>query len=196
VGTVAAYGKPGHVYRFYEINPVVEQLARTSFTYLGDCEGHCEVVLGDARIMLDREADQDYDVLILDAFSGDAIPTHLLTNEAMQVYLRHLKPDGILVVHITNSYIQLAEVVRSLAAANGLSMVRVETSPPDDDPRPNYSTDYMLLARRPELLAGIQGTKIEPRDPPDGQYLWTDDFSDLWSVMISRPLFSASASGH
>ena len=107
-GTVAAHARTDQYFRFYEINPEMLRLARTRFTYLGDCRGRYDVILGDARLSLERETSQHFDVLVLDAFSGDAIPVHLLTQEACAVYLRHLVPEGVLCVHITNTYLDLA----------------------------------------------------------------------------------------
>ncbi len=125
VGTLATYARPGDNFRFYEINPEVLRLANAHFTYLRDCEGACDVVMGDSRVSLERDEPQAFDVLVLDAFSGDSIPTHLLTKEAFRVYLKHLNDDGILAVHITNRYLNLAPVVRRLAAESGLKTTRI-----------------------------------------------------------------------
>ena len=112
-GSLAAYAERGDVFRFYEINPLVEMLARTEFTYLADSRGRTEVILGDGRLSLERERGQDYDLLVVDAFSGDSIPVHLLTTQALELYFRHLKPGGILALHITNTHLDLAPVVDS-----------------------------------------------------------------------------------
>ena len=126
VGTVAAYARPGDLFRFYEINPEVLRLATQRFTYLADCRGTCEVVLGDARLSLEaEEPPQPFDLLVLDAFSGDAIPTHLLTREAFDVYRRHLAPDGAIAVHISNNYLNLAPVVRRLAEHCGMKTTHI-----------------------------------------------------------------------
>src|SRR5207247_7660453 len=106
--------------RFYEINPEVERLATSRFTYLTNCKARVEVILGDARLSLERETPQQFDVLALDAFNSDAIPVHLLTKEAFEIYLRHLKPDGALAVHISNRHLDLLPVVETLAAHLGL----------------------------------------------------------------------------
>ena len=102
-GTIASYGRAGDYYRIYEINPLVLEVARREFTYLLDCPAKVDVVLGDARLSLEREPSQQFDVLAVDAFSGDAIPVHLLTLETFRLYFRHLRPDGILAVHVSNS---------------------------------------------------------------------------------------------
>ena len=99
-GTLAAYGRKGDVVKLYEINPLVVELATTQFTYLADTPARVETVLGDGRLMLEREPDQHFDVMVMDAFSGDSVPVHLITREAFQMYFRHLKPDGILAVNI------------------------------------------------------------------------------------------------
>jgi hypothetical protein len=120
VGTLAAYARlPGQSFRFYEINPDVIRLSRKHFTFLGDCRGRVEVVPGDARRSLEREPPQRFHVLALDAFSGDTIPTHLLTAEAMAAYLRHLEPDGVMAFHVSNRCLDLPPVVRGLARRHG-----------------------------------------------------------------------------
>src|SRR5207248_4401523 len=111
-GTLAAYGRAGDVFRFYDINSGVVELARSEFTFLKDSPAKVEVALGDARLSLERERPQNFDVLALDAFSSDAIPVHLLTVEAFKTYLRHLKPGGVLAVHISNRYLDLVPVVQ------------------------------------------------------------------------------------
>lgn len=116
VGTVATYGKPGDYFRFYEINPTVLEIANNDFSYLKDSAATTEVILGDARISMERESSQQFDVLVLDAFSGDSIPTHLLTKEAFDVYLRHLSADGVIAVHISNKHVNLEPVIRRLGA--------------------------------------------------------------------------------
>ena len=125
VGTLAAYAREGDEYEFFEINPEVPRLARKYFTYLADCRGKCDIVLGDARLSLERPSSEKFDLLALDAFSGDSIPTHLLTREALAVYLRRLAPGGLIAVHVTNRYLSLAPVVRAAAADAKLVAVRV-----------------------------------------------------------------------
>ena len=117
VGTLAAYGRAGDSFRFYELNPAVIQVASTYFRFLNESAAATEVVAGDGRLALEREPPQNFDVLILDAFSGDSIPVHLLTRQAFEVYFRHLRPGGIVAVHVTNRYLDLAPVVDALAAA-------------------------------------------------------------------------------
>ena len=125
VGTLASYAQPGDDYRFYEINPAVLRMAKTYFTYLRDCRGRCEVTMGDARLSLERQTPQRFNVLVLDAFSGDAIPTHLLTREAFEIYERHRAPGGVIAIHISNRYLDLAPVVRGLAEHFHLKTIRI-----------------------------------------------------------------------
>ncbi|MCH8218993.1 MAG: fused MFS/spermidine synthase, partial [Planctomycetes bacterium] len=129
VGTLAAYGREGDVIRFYEIDPQVFRFAEKLFSYLKDSEADVEVVPGDARLSLEREASQNSDLLVLDAFSGGAVPVHLLTKEAFEVYLRHLNPDGVLAVHITNIHLDLAPVVRRLGEAFHLEAISIMHRP-------------------------------------------------------------------
>jgi hypothetical protein len=181
-GTIAAYGKPGDTYRFYELNPTVVDFARSYFSFLAESPADVQVVLGDARLALERETPQTYDVLAIDAFSSDSIPVHLLTREAMQVYLRHVQREGILALHISNKVLDLEPVVAEAATISGLSARRVTT---DDEPRLfRLGADWVLLARDSELLA---------RDPIAGAgrplrrrahlRTWTDDYSNIWQVI-------------
>ncbi|MGE5103916.1 MAG: spermidine synthase, partial [Betaproteobacteria bacterium] len=122
-GTLASYGTPGDLYRFYDINPAVVRLARSEFTYLADSEARIETPLGDARLTLEREPPADLDVLAVDAFSSDAIPVHLITSEALGLYLRHVKPAGVVAFHVTNRYLDLVPVVGALASAHDVQAV-------------------------------------------------------------------------
>ncbi|MDB6075626.1 MAG: integral rane protein-like protein, partial [Verrucomicrobiaceae bacterium] len=150
-GTVACYAKPGQTYRFYDINPDIVRLAQKDFTYLDDMEkrgAKLEIVIGDARLSLEREIPQQFDVILLDAFSGDSVPVHLLTKQAFEIYKHHLKPNGIIAVHVTNTYLRLAPVVNKVAAAIGMKTTRVETDAEGDD----YSTDYILVTNNDAFL--------------------------------------------
>ncbi len=145
-GTLAVYGRPGDVYRFYEINPQVIELARSEFSFLGESKARIETVLGDARLSLEREAPQAFDVLAVDAFSGDSVPVHLITAEAMDVYLRHLDENGIIAFHVTNRFLWLPPVVEEIARAKGLHAVLIHDDAEGTDLR---RTDWMLVARNP-----------------------------------------------
>lgn len=182
VGTLATYGRAGDVYRLYELNPSVIDIARKHFTYLADSEAQVQTVLGDARLVLEREAPQRFDVLAVDAFSSDSIPVHLVTREALAVYRRHLAERGAVAFHITNRYLDLSGVVRRLADEAGLQALRVHDQPGDDSP--NYRSDWIILSADPELLAALraQGAKaVEPS--PASRATWTDDHHNLFEVL-------------
>ena len=186
-GSLAVYARAGDSLRIYEINPAVEELARTQFKYLDHCQAKVEVVMGDARLMMERELEekkpQQFDLLALDAFSSDAIPVHLLTKEAFAIYLQQMKPDGVLAVHISNRYLNLRPVVEKLAAHYGLEAVSIS-----DDNEPDwwiYATTWILVTKNKELL---QTDKIrEAAEAPEtgGKPfpLWTDDFASLYSIL-------------
>lgn len=182
-GTLAAYGRSGDTLRIYEINEQVLQLANSHFTYLADSPARIEPVLGDGRLMLEREPDQGFDLLALDAFSGDAIPVHLLTLEALGTYLRHLRPDGILAVHITNRYLDLKPVMAAAALHQGMAALSYALEKDEDNPS-CYSSDWVLImspARAAALpLVMNDGEPLEPR--PDFRP-WTDGFSNLFGVL-------------
>jgi hypothetical protein len=189
IGTLATYGLPGDVYRFYEINPLIVNLAEGEggyFSFLSDSRAQIEIVLGDARLSLEREllevGSENYDVLVLDVFSSDAIPVHLLDKEAFELYLRHLQPNGILAVHISNRHLDLIPVVWALADYYGLERVVI------DDPGDNhlvYRSIWMLLVRNPEIL---ENPSISERAKIMDNFashirLWTDDYSNLFQIL-------------
>ena len=145
-GTIATYGSRGDVYRFYDINPAVVTIANRDFSYLKGSDATVEIALGDARLSLEREPSQQFDVLVIDAFSSDAIPVHLLTSEAMAIYRRHMKPGGVIAFHVTNRYLDLPPVVKGLADAHGLHAVMVYDN--TDDTLTSVS-DWVLLSDDP-----------------------------------------------
>jgi len=153
-GVIAAWMKPGDALTFYEISPRVVDIARREFTYLADTPARTALVMGDGRLSLEREPARGYDVLGIDAFSGDSIPMHLVTREAMALYVKHIKPDGVIVFQATNRYIDLLPVVKRLAAEFGLEALNVSDSPDADD-GPEYwysSTDQVIVTRNRRLL--------------------------------------------
>ena len=181
-GTLAAYGQPGDSFRFYEINPQVIELAKSHFTFLSDSKARVSIALGDARLSLERETAPLYDVFIADAFSGDAIPVHLLTKEAFRLYLRHLKPSGILAIHVSNQYLDLAPVVAQLAWSEGL-FARIVRSPKDD--RHLYAqADWVVMTTGAEFFTRpeISGVAAMIEERP-GVRLWTDDYNNLLQVL-------------
>jgi len=180
-GTLAAYGRAGDVYRFYEINPQVVEVARQQFSFLGDSGARIETILGDARLAMEREPAQRYDVLVIDAFSSDAIPVHLITREAMRVYLRHVKPDGIVAFHVTNRFLNLAPVVKRIAGDQGLQAELLTDDAEDSD---LARTDWVLVARD-AALAGRPGLAGHTASIGEiqGMRVWTDDFNNLFQIL-------------
>jgi SAM-dependent methyltransferase len=187
-GTLAAYGHAGDFICFYEINPAVVELADEHFTYLRDSPAEQEFVLGDARLSLEREPPRRYDVLAVDAFSGDSIPVHLLTAEALAVYRRHMAPDGIIAVHISNRYLDLAPVVTCAARAQGMEVRRVEVLIADEEhPDQGYSeSDWLLLADDPQVFER-EAFRIRPgaKELPAYENFrpWTDSYSNILGIL-------------
>ena len=180
VGTIAAYGRPGDTYRFYELDPAVVQVAQQEFTYLKDSAAKIEIVLGDARLSLEREPSQQYYVLAVDAFSGDAIPVHLLTREAMAVYLKHLKPRGVIAFHVTNLFLDLAPVVQQLADTYNLKVAYIS----EKDESSEYASKWVLLTRDQAFLDLHDIRDATSAIPLNADSrLWTDDFSNLVRVL-------------
>jgi SAM-dependent methyltransferase len=166
-GTLAAYGQAGDTIRIYEINPLVVDIANQYFTYLRDTPAKVEITMGDGRLNLESEPSQQFDILVMDAFSGDSVPVHLLTREAFRTYFRHLKPDGILVVNITNNYLDLAPVMERAADASVC-----------------FSSSWALIMDRrtweahPTLHSGARLLR-----PVRKFRIWTDDFSNMFGIL-------------
>jgi SAM-dependent methyltransferase len=179
-GTIAAYGDGDDVYRFYDINPAVERIARTQFTFLGDTEAKIEVAIGDARLNLEREKPQEFDVLAVDAFSSDSIPVHLITVEAVQVYLKHMKPDGVIAFHVSNRFLDLKPVLLQIAEKLGLQFAFLH----EDDANGGTTSDWVLLTHNKSILARKEIVAItQPVIPQPGWRLWTDDYNNLLQVL-------------
>ncbi len=185
VGTIATYGRKNDVFRFYEIDPQVPLVAMEYFSYLKDSEAVIDIVLGDARLSIEREQPQSYDVLAVDAFSGDAIPAHLITREAVQLFRRHLAEGGILAYHVSNRYLDLAPVLGTIAKAEKMTALHIDDykGVGDDNPIKSPST-WVLLAEKPETLAPIQQWGKEPVEKPEWR-MWTDDYHNLFQVLRS-----------
>ena len=180
-GTLATYWAKGDVFRFYEINPDVLKIAQRDFTFLKDSEATIEVPLGDARLSLERESNQNFDVLAIDAFSSDAIPVHLITSEALGIYKRHMKPGGVIAFHVTNRFLNLIPVVEALARVHGLHIIHVADEAEDTGAS---RSDWLLLSdqreslERPDLAEAA--TEVAVRKD---WRLWTDDFNNLVQVL-------------
>jgi hypothetical protein len=184
-GTLAAYGKPGDTFRFYEINPDVERLARSQFTFLSDSPAKTDIILGDARLSLEREEPQRFDVLVLDAFSGDSIPTHLLTTEAFKLYESHLAADGVIAVHISNRSVDLIQVVLRQVERMGMSYAIVNHN---DRATGVLQSRWMLLTHNRAFLAtpAVFKSSVLVRPNPDVS-IWTDDHVNLMQVIKWMP---------
>lgn len=189
IGTLAAYGRPEDSLRFYEVNPEVIRLATNSpyFTYIRDSPAKIDVVLGDGRISLERELQRGdrpgLDVLVIDAFSGDAIPVHLLTKEAFEIYLQRLKhPDGILAIHVSNRFLDLKRVVFRAAEEFAIPCVWIQSEPADSN---TSSSDWMLLSRDFKFLNSTEVQESRGIEKPHSARarLWTDDYSNLFQVL-------------
>lgn len=180
-GTISAYGRAGDYYRFYEINPLVPRLARGEFHFVGDSKARIDITMGDARLSLEREPPQNFDVLAVDAFSSDSIPVHLLTREAMDLYFHHLKPDGVLAVHISNRYLDLQPVLRVETRTTGKLARVVDTE--DDESQDVFGATWVLV------VSPTAGFSQAIRNASTGLNalrtvrLWTDDFSNLYQIL-------------
>jgi MFS family permease/SAM-dependent methyltransferase len=179
-GTLAVYGNKGDIFRFYDINPEVVTIAKRDFTYLKDTAANVEISLGDARLNLEREPVQQFDVLAIDAFSSDSIPVHLITLEALAIYEKHMRPDGVIAFHVSNRFLDLKPVVQMIAEKRGLEVAWVRDMYEDG----STTSDWILLTKAKNLLLKpeiLDGTYIIPPEP--GWRLWTDDFNNLLQVM-------------
>ena len=183
-GVTAAYCRAGDVFHFYDINPLVLQIATSWFTFLKDCPGDHQVLLGDARLTMEQQPTQQYDVLAIDAFTGDAIPVHLLTREAFLIYERHLKPGGILAVHVSNRYLDLVPVV----ARNAVDLGRIAMQVSDDGESQDYfsSSDWVLVSSDRSIFkdALFKGSKLAKTQP--GLRPWSDDYSNLIQILLKK----------
>jgi predicted O-methyltransferase YrrM len=181
-GTLAAYGQAGDRIRFYEINPAVVPIARNVFTYIRDSAAQTTIVEGDARNELARESPQQFDVLVVDAFSGDAIPLHLLTAQAMALYRRHLAPGGIVAFHISNQHVDLEPAIALLAQSSGMQARRFSSLANDE--RGEYSAYWVLVTdnaaffAQPQVAAAGRAPVLRP-----GLREWTDDYSSLLPLL-------------
>jgi hypothetical protein len=182
-GTLAAWGKPGDVFRFYELDPQVLSVAQRDFYYLSDSRARIAIALGDARLNLERETPQKFDVLVIDAFSSDSIPVHLVTREALAVYLKHMRPNGIIAFHVTNRYLDLPPVVKMIAAAHGLGATLIAHEPDENDERYS-STDWVLITRDEAFLDSVEVRRTTTEiKAPRRLSLWTDDFNNLLWIL-------------
>jgi hypothetical protein len=183
-GTMAAFGRAGDYLRFYEINPQVQAVATSWFSYLPKCPGNLEVAPGDARLTLEREPPQHFDLLVLDAFSSDAIPVHLLTKEAFDVYGRHVNTNGVIAVHISNHYLDLEPVVVNLARYFRYKLALIDYEETDEEWW-LYSSTWVLLSRNEGIInsPAIRNAASTVQTNPVKVPLWTDDFASLFQIL-------------
>jgi hypothetical protein len=189
IGTLASYSRPGQHWTFFEIDPAIERIARTSayFSFMDECGDRCRVVIGDARISLGRVPEHAYDTLVIDAFSSDSIPMHLLTREAFSLYRSRLAPGGALAIHISNRHLQLAQVVARLAASQGFVALQQLEQVAAAWPEGKNPSHWVVMARSREDLGNLIGDpRWAPLVPSATTPLWTDDFSNILSVLAVR----------
>ena len=183
VGTLLSYGQTDDYFRLYDINPKVIELAEHYFSFIQDSPAARDIVIADARLAMEREQPQRFDLLVIDAFSGDSIPMHLLTAEAMQLYQRHMQPDGVLAIHISNHYLDLKPLIRGWAEREGYQY-RFTREQASTDDFGLYRSNWALVTRNPIFL---QQTAIEqvsqPEDGTEKRLVWTDDFCNLYSLL-------------
>jgi SAM-dependent methyltransferase len=177
-GTLAAYGRSGDHFRFYEIDPAVIRAARESFDFLSDSAAATSVVAGDGRLALDREPPHSFDIVVLDAFSDDAVPVHLLTREAFAGYFEHLRPGGLLLIHVTNRYLDLGAEVEALAASSGKAVIRIHSDPDATDR--TEPADWAIVAADAADLAALRPRAAPPS--PRKVRPWTDEYSSLFPL--------------
>jgi spermidine synthase len=174
-GTLAAYGRKGDFFRFYEINPAVIRAATESFRFLANSAAATNVVTGDGRLMLDGEERQSFDFVVLDAFSDDAVPVHLLTRQAFEVYFDRLRPGGLLLIHLSNRYLDLGAEVESMAAELSKGVLRIHSDP--DPVERTEPADWAIVAANGNDLAALRPYA----QPPSQRRVrpWTDEYSSL-----------------
>ena len=180
VGVFLGYGTKDDYFRIYELDPVVEKLAREKFWFLTGTPAKTEVIIGDGRLNLERDPPQKFDLLSVDAFSSDAIPMHLMTREALRAYRRHITPEGVIVFNVTNRFIRLAPLVKVIAEAEGMTAISISDEPSEDI----YSgTEYVLVSANPKFIADARFADAAKIEPIPGLKPWTDDFNNLFDVL-------------
>ena len=182
-GSLVTWGQPQDRFWFYEINPISDQLAREYFSYLDESKDQSDVIIGDGRIQLERQLEQDgsleFDILFMDAFSSDSIPVHLMTRESFRLYWQHLKDDGILVAHITNRFVDMRPVVHFLAVESGYTPILIEHAVGTQ-----YQTRWVLITKNQHVLDSELITSAQlPWPEKMSKIVWTDDFASLAQIV-------------
>ena len=185
-GTLSCYARPGQQWRFFEIDPAMAVVARTRFTFLNQCAPQAQIVLGDARITIGQQPPNSLDLLAIDAFSSDAVPMHLLTREALAVYGRALQPNGIVLFHISNRYLDLQPVIADLATSGGWTSAMMQYSPTEEEQTANATVSvWIALSRNPQAIdrlvqaSGDDSFEWEVLQPRPGFAGWTDDYASI-----------------
>jgi hypothetical protein len=182
-GVLTSYCRAGDFFRVYEINPLIQRIAQTEFTFYPHCAADKQILMGDARLTLERQESQQFDLLSVDAFSSDAIPIHLLTREALALYFHHLKPRGILALHVSNRYLDLVPVAARGAIAFGKQAMVVNDDVSEDSYLSSTTwvllTDYSLWFESP----AFGGAQIGPAKAPVRFRAWTDDYSNIFQIL-------------
>ncbi|MCP5004583.1 MAG: hypothetical protein GY941_11700 [Planctomycetes bacterium] len=182
VGTIAAYGKAGDNFRFYEINPGIIRIASTHFTFLKDSRATIEVIPGDARLSLEQESQQRFDVLVLDAFNSDSVPVHLLTKEAFEIYINHLKPDGVILVGISTYYLDLEPVIHRIAEHHGFESLCIAN---DRSSEGIWWANWVVVTRNKYFL-NLPVIRLASSKKTTGDIkgrLWTDDYVSIYQAI-------------
>jgi SAM-dependent methyltransferase len=189
-GTLSCYAHANYAWTIFEIDPAMVSVARNQFTFLSKCAPQARIVLGDARLSLSQQPANSIDVLAVDAFSSDAVPMHLLTHEALQVYGRAVQPNGIVLFHISNRYLDLRPVIAELAQSSGWAAAMLEYVPTDEEQAQNATISvWIALSRNPETLArleqlsGDDATAWRSVNPRPGFTGWTDDHASILSII-------------
>ena len=189
-GSLACYFEPGDDWRFFEIDPSIVDIARDHprFGFVRACAPDVPIVLGDARLTLAREANGHYDLIVVDAYSSDAIPIHLATREAMAVYKSKLKPDGVALLHLSNRNLALDDVAVGIAAANGMkTWIYDDSDEEENDDEYIYTSDVAISANRAEDIGALAASKSWKLTAPEpGQRVWTDDYSNIVGAMAKK----------
>jgi hypothetical protein len=189
-GTIACYQRPGDHWTFFEINPIDIAIAENPalFTFLRDCPGQTDIVLGDARLSLMGQPNHSFGMIVLDAFNSDSIPVHLMTRDAMQLYLNKLESDGLLVYHVSNQHLDLGPVVANIAASLKLPARRFNDTMVDedsDDPFGRDPSEWIVIARDENDLTAIEhDDRWQALLPSPGKGIWTDDYSNLLNALV------------
>ncbi len=180
-GTMAAFGKEGDQYRFYEINPQMVWVAENEFSYLKDSKATSTIAMGDARLSLEREEGNNFDVMVIDAFSSDSVPMHLMSAEAMEVFLKHLAPDGVIVFNVTNRYLNLTPPIQLIAKEYGLVSAYISDEPTD---RIHYDSEFVLVSRDPAVLGDTRiASGATPVEEIPKLGVWTDNYNNLFRIL-------------